>query len=522
MTEHLDVLMVAFTLCVLMAGFQVGFTLAGAALFFAFIGDLTGAYNLAQLNFIAQRIYGIMSNDVLMAVPLFVFMGLMLERSRVAEDLLLSMGHLFGNRRGGLVFSVVLVGALLAASTGIVGATVVTMGLISLPVMLRQGYDPKLATGTICAAGTLGQIIPPSIVLVLLGDFLSTANQRANMISGNITGKSVSVSDLFAGALAPGLILVVLYIGYLAFIAWWRPESLPVSNEHDANADGRSLSEVLLTTLGPPLALILAVLGAILAGIATPTEAAAVGAVGAILLGAGRFNPRHRKFYALVVASGILLIFLASTFDLRAMRTEIPVSDRVAIILAAVASTIIIFGIMIATWSNFRANTLTEVVIRTARITAMVFVILVGASLFTLVFRGLGGEETIQEFLSKLPGGLFGAMAFFLLAVFVLGFFLDFLEIIFIVVPILAPPLILMGADPIWLGVLLALNLQTSFLTPPFGFALFFLRSVTPDSVATTQIYRGVIPFIALQVAALLAVAAIPELATWLPEQLFD
>ncbi len=440
----------------LMTGFPVAFTLAGTALGFAFIGQLAGSFDGAFLDALPNRLFGIMTNLTLIAVPLFVFMGVMLERSRVAENLLDTMSALFGRLRGGLGFSVTLVGMLLAASTGIVGATVVTMGLLSLPTMLRRGYDPRIATGTICAAGTLGQIIPPSIVLVLLGDVLSSAYQQAQLDMGIFSPDTVSVGDLFSGALLPGLVLVCLYLGYLTITAVLRPDVMPAisTTEHDRLARGALLQRVLRVLL-PPLLLIVAVLGSILAGVATPTEAASVGAMGAILL---------------AISQG-----------------------------------------------QFNLAMLRDVMRSTTRVTCMVFLILIGASVFSLVFRGFGGDEIVADLLGNLPGGKVGAILAVMLLMFLLGFVLDFIEITFVVVPIVGPVLLAMGIDPVWLGIMIALNLQTSFLTPPFGFALFYLRGVAPAEVSTAQIYRGVMPFIGLQVCMLIILALWPQLATWLP-----
>lgn len=444
--------MFATVILLLMAGYPVAFTLAGVALIFAAIGWVAGGFELLLLDTIASRVFGVMTNETLIAVPLFVFMGVVLERSKIAEELLDTMARLFGSLRGGLGFSVLLVGMLLAASTGIVGATVVTMGLLSLPTMLRRGYDPALSAGTICASGTLGQIIPPSIILVLLGDVVSTAYQEAQRMQGVFSVETVSVGDLFLGALFPGLLLVGLYGVYLAAVAFVQPGKMPaVPREHAVPLAGQVVKVLL-----PPLVLIVAVLGSIIAGIATPTEAAAVGAVGALLL---------------------------------------------AIV-----------------YRQFSANMLREVMRSTTRVTSMVFLILIGASVFSLVFRGFGGDDAVHALLSDLPGGPAGALVVVMLAMFLLGFVLDFIEITFVVVPIVGPVLLAMGVDPVWLGVLIALNLQTSFLTPPFGFSLFYLRGVAPAEVSTGAIYRGVLPFVAIQVLMLGVVAAWPGLVTWLPE----
>ncbi len=435
----------------LMLGFPVAFTLAGVSLLFAAVGALAGVFDPAFLEAVPNRIYGIMTNETLIAVPLFVFMGVTLERSRLAENLLESMAVVFSRLSGGLGVSVLLVGMLMAASTGIVGATVVTMGLMSLPTMLRNQYDPRIACGTICAAGTLGQIIPPSIVLVLLGDVISNAYQQAQRDLGIFSPDTVSVGDLFAGAIVPGLILVLGYVIYILGVAMLQPERVPRRVDHDEHV---SVSRLLLAML-PPLLLIVLVLGSILGGIATPTEAAGVGAVGALVL-------------ALVQG-------------------------------------------------QFSYEKLLDTMRSTVQVSSMVFLILIGAAVFSLVFRGFGGDEAVHELLNNLPGGTIGALVAVMLLMFLLGFVLDFIEITFVVVPIIGPVLLAMGIDPIWLGILIALNLQTSFLTPPFGFALFYLRGVAKDSVATRDIYRGVIPFIVVQLMVLLLVALVPGLVTWLP-----
>ena len=441
---------------VLLAGFPVAFSLGGTALIFALVGVIGGSFEAAFLSALPSRIFGIMSNETLVAVPLFVFMGVTLERARLAEELLDALSSLFGSLRGGLGISVMLVGMLLAASTGIVGATVVTMGLLSLPTMLKRGYSAEVAAGTICASGTLGQIIPPSIILVMLGDVMSSAYQQAQLAQGVFSPKTVSVGDLFAGALLPGLLLVLLYVAYLIVIAWLRPAAMPA---HAASGDEALSVGKVLAALFPPLILIFAVLGSILGGFATPTEAAGVGAMGALLIAIMR----------------------------RALSLE----------------------------------RLREVMQSTLRISSMVFLILIGASLFSLVFRGYGGDDGVRTILAALPGGVFAAMILVMLVMFLLGFVLDFIEITFVVVPIVGPVLLTMGLDPVWLGIMIAINLQTSFLTPPFGFALFYLRGVAPATVTTAQIYRGAMPFVGIQILALLILASFPGLVTWLPEVLY-
>ncbi|RUR35613.1 TRAP transporter large permease [Vreelandella populi] len=453
------------TVCgVLMLGYPVALSLAGTALAFAGLGFLLQSmgvpvpFEARWMSSMPNRIYGIMTNNTLLAVPLFVLMGVLLEKSRVAETLLDAMTMAFGALRGGLGIAVVLVGMLLAASTGIVGATVVTMGLLSLPTMLKRGYSPSLATGTICATGTLGQIIPPSIALVLLGDVLNNAYQQAQLSMGSWSPKTLSVGDLFIGALVPGLLLVVAYIIYLLMVAWLKPSAAPAADREALMQElghTGSVWPLLLKGLLPPVLLIVAVLGSILGGFATPTEASAVGAFGALLLAAAN---RRLSF-----------------------------------------------------------TMLRDVVRSTAQVTSMVFLILIGAALFSLVFRAFGGEELVTHMFEAMPGGVVGATLVVMLVIFLLGFILDFIEITFVVVPIVGPVLLAMGLDPIWLGIMIAVNLQTSFLTPPFGFALFYLRGVTPQSVPTSAIYRGVIPFILMQLAMLLALALFPGLATWLP-----
>ncbi len=460
MLEIMPLLLFAAVGAMLLLGYPVALSLGGTALVFAFVGEWFGLFDHAFIDALPNRMYGIMTNETLIAVPLFVFMGVMLERSRVAESLLDTMSLLFGPMRGGLGISVTVVGMLLAASTGIVGATVVTMGLLSLPTMLRRNYDPSVAAGTICASGTLGQIIPPSIVLVLLGDVLSAAYQQAQLDMGVFSPETVSVGDLFVGALIPGLLLVAAYIAYMIGLAVFRPEAVPaIPADERPPHDWRFWLRVVQVLL-PPLGLIVAVLGSILYGIATPTEAASVGAVGALLLAA---------------------------------------SQR-----------------------RLTLSTLRDVVRQTTMVTSMVFLIFIGAAVFSLVFRGFEGDEMVTDFLTGLPGGTVSAVALVMLVMFLLGFILDFIEITFVVVPIVGPVLLAMGLDPVWLGVMIAINLQTSFLTPPFGFSLFYLRGVAPPELTTGQIYRGVVPFILLQLLMLIALAVFPQLATWLPNAVYS
>ena len=394
------------------------------------------------------------------------------------------------------------------------------MGLLSLPTMLRWGYDPKLACGTICASGTLGQIIPPSIVLVVLGDQISNAYQDAQRAMGNFAPDPVSVGDLFAGALIPGLMLVGLYIGWQLIVALLRPNAAPAVSAENALADvslGKTIGALVV-----PMVLIVAVLGSILAGIATPTEAAAVGAIGATLLGGLRLAPGAKG--AVMLIGGLALVavlFLTGMLDLRLGRSEISMEEQIGIYAATAFSALLGLGILDALRRIKSDGTLREVMQQTTKISAMVFGIVIGAQLFSLVFRGLGGDDIVHEFLTSLPGGAFGALLVVMLIMFIMGFFLDFIEITFVVVPIVAPILLMMDINPVWLGIMIAVNLQTSFLTPPFGFALFYLRGVAPPSISTMQIYAGVIPFVGMQVLMLGILWVFPNLTLWLPRMVY-
>ncbi len=454
MLEFAPLILFLAVFVVLLLGYPVALSLAGTALVGAAIGILTGVFEPAFLFATPNRLFGIIINETFVAVPLFVLMGVTLDKTKIAEQLLDSMGRVFAILPGGLGLSVTLVGMLMAASTGIVGATVVTMGLIALPIMLKANYKASFAAGTICATGTLGQIIPPSIALVLLGDVLSNAYQQAQLSLGIFNPRSISVGDLFAGAIIPGLMLVGFYSLYVVVSAFVNPEKappVPPKKIHPMD---------ILTSIFPPLLLITLVLGSILAGIATPTEAAGVGAMGALLL-------------ALV-------------------RRDLSVGR------------------------------LRDITLETLKTTSMVFFILVGASIFSLVFRGYGGDELVSQLFAHLPGGVIGATLVVMLVIFLLGFILDFVEITFVVVPIVGPVLMMLGVDPVWLGIMIAINLQTSFLTPPFGFALFYLRGVAPDGISTRDIYAGVVPFIIIQVGMMLILALLPGLATWLPTLLYQ
>ncbi|KKW68123.1 C4-dicarboxylate ABC transporter [Lampropedia cohaerens] len=455
--EILAALMFAGVIGALLLGFPVAFSLAGISLFFALAGYWLGVFSPSNFGSLAPRYVGFMTNEVLVAVPLFIFMGVMLEKSGIAEQLLKTMGKVFGHMPGGLGISVIVVGALLAASTGVVGATVVTMGLISLPAMLQARYDPKLACGVICASGTLGQIIPPSTVMIFMGDMLAGINAQVQMAKGNFSPAPVSVGDLFAGSVLPSLVLIALYLAFMVYKAIVNPASCPATPP--TRLERTTLIKDVLVSMMPPLLLVIAVLGSILGGIATPTEAASVGAVGASLL---------------------VLIKRKLTFAM-----------------------------------------LRQTCISTATITSMVFVLLIGAAVFSIVFRMLGGDDLVHDMLAHLPGGAMGALIVVMLVMFVLGFILDTFELIFIIIPITAPALLNMGVDPIWLGVLVGVNLQTSFMTPPFGFSLIYLRGVAPGSVSTGDMYRGALPFVGLQLVAIGLVLAFPALATWLPRMIY-
>ena len=450
----LPLLLFLFVIFTLMLGYPVAFTLSGVSIIFALVCSTFNYFDVSILYALPSRIFGILTNETLVAIPIFIFMGITLEKSKIAEKLLESMSALFNSIKGGLGISVIIVGALLAASTGIVGATVVTMGLLSLPSMLKQNYDKKIATGTILASGTLGQIIPPSIVLILLGDVISSSYQEAQNMQGIFSQESVSVGDLFAGAIFPGLILVGFYILFILFVSYFREDLIPKNQIKEK----LNFKKILLS-LYAPLFLILIVLGTIILGIATPTEASSFGALGSIFL--SQINKK------------------------------------------------------------LNIQILKDILVQTSKITSMIFILLIGATIFSLVFRGLEGDVFVNEFLSDLPGDVYFKVFIVMATIFFLGFILDFIEITYVVVPVVAPILLTMGIDPIWLGILIAINLQTSFLTPPFGFAIFYLKSVIPKEINTLEIYKGVIPFILIQVITIIIIVLYPELTIWLPNKIF-
>jgi tripartite ATP-independent transporter DctM subunit len=437
----------------LLAGYPVSLTLAGTAIIVALLGYAADLFPVVLLNVLPNRVFGLVTNETLIAVPLFIFMGVMLEKSGVAVALLENMSRIWGKIRGGLVYSVLIVGVLMAASTGIVGATVVTMGILSLPLMLKWNYNKKMSAGIICASGTLGQIIPPSIVLVLLADIFQGANEQASQISGNLAPTPVSSVDLFAGAIIPGILLIILYGIWILINSILKPDNFPVQKKNKENV----ILIDLLGTIFPPIALIILVLGSILFGVATPTESASLGALGSVII---------------------------------AMKNKL------------------------------KMEVFKSACIETLKINSMVFFILIGASLFSLVFRGFGGDLLVESFLIDIPGAKINSLIIVMITIFILGFFLDFFQIVFVIVPIVGPSLISMGYDPVWLAIMFAINLQTSFLTPPFGFALFYLRGVAPKEIKTSDIYFGVIPYILIQLSVLFILFKFPYLVTWLPSKL--
>ena len=455
--EWLSLLLFISIIAILLLGVPVSLALAGTSLIFAVIGIFLGEFEASFLTGLPNRIYGIMTNSTLLAIPLFVFMGITLEKSKIAENLLENLSVLFSGIRGGLAIAVTLIGMLLAASTGIVGATVVTMGLLALPTMQKNNYSTELSTGIICASGTLGQIIPPSIVLVMLGDVISSSYQYTQMNLGNYSPRTVSVGDLFAGALIPGVILVLFYISYILLISYIDPKSAPKNKESDIGPEN---PKKIISSLLPPLGLMVLVLGSILLGMATPTEASGIGAFGALIISYTR--------------------------------------------------------------KTLNKKIVLEISNSTLKITGMVFFILISASVFSLVFRGFSGDELVHNFLTGLPGDKVSAMIITMIVIFILGFILDFIEITFVVIPIVAPILLGMGFDPVWLGIMIAINLQTSFLTPPFGFALFYLRGVAPDTVKTQQIYKGIVPFVLIQIIMLIVLSIYPEIVTFLPDYIYS
>ena len=541
------IFLMAFALA---SGYPLAFALPGSAIISIFLAGLAGYLidgnpneyfisdgpfqwlNAGITNF--RGVYWEVERDTLIAIPLFIFMGIMLEKSKIAEDLLISMGQLFGPIPGGLGISVIFVGALLAATTGIVGATVVAMGLISLPAMMKNNYNKSLASGIVCSSGTLGQIIPPSIVLIILSDQLASASDAADNMRienyKNITGStnipsqfsvdSVSAGNMFLGAFLPGLVLVGLYMLYVLFIGVFKKEAVPPV-EYEGNYDKDFFKRVFLS-LVPPLALIFVVLGSILLGIATVNQAGAIGAVGAGVMGGYRlYNNKYKYTPAiLTILSLIVISFIVVNFKLN-IKNISTTSEMIALIIAIIAVIFLLIGVVWSFWRTFRINNvLKNVMIETSLTTSMVFIILIGAAMLTAAFRGFGGEEIVKDFLTSLPGGFWTQFIVVMAVIFVLGFFLDFIEIAIVVVPIVAPILLAetsANVTAVWLGVMIGVNMQTSFLTPPFGFSLFYLRGVAPKSIKTTEIWKGASVFIILQLVGLGVVGYFPQLVNYLP-----
>lgn len=517
--ETFAIAMVVAVVGLLMIGYPVALTLAGVSLIFALLGDAAGIMNIALLGALPQRIFGVMTNDVLLAIPLFVFMGVTLERSRIAEDLLETMGRLFGSLTGGLAISATIVGTLLAAAKGVVGATTVTMGLITLPAMMRHGYDPRLAAGTVAATATLAQIMPPATVLILLADQINIAYQSAQLARGTFAPEAVSVGDLFAGAILPASLLVLLYLLFQIAVAVLRPQACPPVPPDPAVKGKGAAVQRLVEALVAPILLIIVVLGSILGGLATPTEAAAVGAFGALLLTAYK---TVRAPSALVAAGATVLVLALRRVTEAHGDDAYGLPNSLGFAAAVLLLVLIAGGTARAVIAIARSGVLREVLASTAHITAMIFAILIGATMFSLVFRGLGGDDLVQQALSHLPGGTGGAIVIVMIMMFLLGFVMDAFEIIFVVVPIVAPALLQMpGVDPIWLGIMMAMNLQMSYIHPPLGPTLFFLRGVAPPEITTMHIYIGAIPFVLIQVSALVLLWYVPQLATLVPSALY-
>ena len=520
--EWLPIIMFVTVMLSLIAGYPVALSLAGVSLLWGAFGYTIGIFDVDLLWALPERIYAIITNPLLVAVPLFCFMGFVLEKSKIAETLLRSMTLTFGGLPGGLGISVVIVGCLLAASTGIIGATITTMGLMSLPTMLRNGYSPSVSAGTICAAGTLGQIIPPAVVLIILTDQIAYAYQSAQQEIGNFSPTPVSVGDLFAGALLPGLLLTGLYLLYLFIRGMLDPKNLPPLKRQED--DAVNLKELLLESLLPPLILIFAVLGSILMGVATTTESASVGAIGACMLAAYRLSDDHKikrivkmGFWAIIVAFALTL-----NFDLRLSRNSITALEIIAIGAATLCTIGILYALYISYGVLKQNGVIKYSTDGTVLITAKVMAIIICVQIFALVFRAFGGDDLVHDFLKGMDGGLAAQILLVMMVIFILGMFLDFIEITLIVVPLVAPVLLQSDISPVWLGIMIAMNLQTSFMTPPFGFSLFYLRSVAPKDFKTIDIYKGVIPFLCIQILMLFIIWHFPVLTDYLPKVLLD
>lgn len=517
-------LLVTSLLLAIMSGMPVMLAISGVPILIALCAAGFGHFDLSFFGAFPQRIFGIMDNTLLIAIPLFVMMGVLLERSKVAENMLLIMARFFGGSRSGLAYSVLIVSTLIAASTGIIGATIVMLGLISLPAMLKSGLSERLSAGLICASGTLGQIIPPSIVLILLGDQISNAYIEAQQNIGNFAPDPVSVGDLFAGAIIPGLLLVVLYAAYVFIHEKFISDKTAQTTADTASNPPQkiTLKEVSRTFL-PPILLIVSVLGAILAGIATPTEAAAVGVAGTLLIAAINSEAASdylKNLVLLGVLSAFGLIFLVSFGFAKVDLTALELTLTWGFVTAVILSLILIAAILSSAWRLYADTVLHQSLRQTISVSGMVFAIIIAASMLSLVFRGFGGDELVAALLEQLPGDKWGALLAVMLVIFLLGFVLEFVEILFIVIPLVGPVILAMDFNPIWIAIMIALNLQTSFLTPPFGFALFYFRSVAPASIKTIDIYKSVCPFVLIQILAMGILVAYPALVTWLPNQL--
>jgi len=503
---------------VIMSGMPVLLAIAGVPVLVGIIASVFGHFDLSYFSAFPQRVFGIMENSLLIAVPLFVMMGVLLERSKIAEKMLLMMAGFFGGSRSGLAYSVLIVSALIAASTGIIGATIVMLGMISLPALLKAGVSKQLSSGLICASGTLGQIIPPSIVLILLGDQISNAYIEAQQNLGNFAPDPVSVGDLFAGAILPGLLLVALYAAYI-FVYGFFVDKQPITAQQTADitpANDVSFKQVCTVFL-PPILLIIAVLGSILMGIATPTEAAGVGVAGTLLIAAINSENTTKKQRSVMLFGVFSAFGIAVIVSLKSAAPELS-SATLLSVLTLVFSAVLVVSLLLSAYQLIKDQILASALSQSVSVSGMVFAIIIAASMLSLVFRGFGGDEIVNELLSNIPGDRWGALLAVMIVIFLLGFILEFVEILFIVIPLVGPVLLAMDFNPVWLAILIAINLQTSFLTPPFGFALFYYRSVAPASITTVDIYKSVIPFIAIQLLAMAILVMYPQIATWLPE----
>ena len=513
-------ILVAALLSGVLSGLPVAFVLMGIPLALAFIGAALGSFDLAFLSAFPAKVFGLITNPVLISIPLFVLMGGLLERSDIARRMMLTAGALFGERRGGMAYAVIIVGALLAASTGVIAATIFMMGMIALPAMASGNYSNRLSAGVICASGSLGQIIPPSILLILLTDQISTAYQAGRRAAGDWAPDPVSVGDLFAGAMLPGLLLVGLYLVYVFIVSIVRPEACPPVRASQIEGLGDKLTVTsVIQALVAPLLLIVLVLGSILGGVATPTESAALGAAGALILVAinKTDSASQRWVYFSVGIAAIVLIVLKASGG-------IPVDQGMSarMLIGIAASVVLLGGFARAFFGELFGGDLLDVASTSARQIASIVLIVFGALMLSLVFRGFGGEEAVAHLLEGLPGGEYTALLVVMGVIFILGFILEYVEIIFIIVPIAGPPLMAAGIDPVWFAILISLNLQTSFMTPPFGYSLFYLRSVAPASLTTRDIYISIIPFVSIQLLVIALVALFPAIATWLPDIIYN